>query len=970
MVDSSFEKKLKDLELTSDEVNRLTDAFKNPEFRKLFAEYAEEISNPKNRDLYEKEIESIENHRGMNVTFIHPNPGHVLKTTLSGKSKCFINIATSNNVEKPSYEKEQANQSNNNSTNSWNQRSSGMHWNLPHCLAPPRHDFDNKSIPCTVYDVVYHPDTYRMAQTNKNFMQMIEESALDSIENNFQCKLDRYNIKRPKMKYKGVPSATIIRKKNENFIEEQQTNHYENNVDSNDSKDEFMSALLNFSSKSHTKENHKVIISNSHQTSLSTREPSTSQELTSCESPSSSDGYTVPTYKIIHRGEFDMQDLVQNSPIIQAKSTRCKELVVEIDLPLCTTSKNVDLDIYEKSLHIHCEKPKYDLTLDLPYPVRENDSHAKFDKKQHKLVITLAVMKQNDCVVDLADIAPAQIESVEENKKDDSNQVTNREKEELIVQKLLTVDTTNYSPIPFDFKQGVSHIALVLHLKNVDKSSINITNDGKHVYIKLCSLGEGCFPLSHQLYLDFDDGQECRVLEPNGITINHSNENVVVILKKADNSNLITFHAGINQQQLETKYFTSPPIPKVSSPPTSPVIINEPVSSESNMIAVHDQKTCSHKNDFLLSTTKKQEVMAVTDKKQNKKQARRMAKKARQAKVASDETTTDERKNGSVSSLSSSDNNQETAHTLKSDNTDKLREIKFKLDHTNQRSHKTNQIENTSLTSNESQLQEIEKKDKLSDMPKLLRLPSYRRHTSESSVDDEPGEYKLKSILKNSLKIRSLSESDYNADLSSDFQFNSLNVFDRTNDSSELDLSSSGSINNNNTNTTTDSTCVTPNGTNVKRVTFSNQVVRKVFKPNGPVSGMRKSSHNQRKNKNRQKRRDSVSLSSDGDTEMPNRDGHTKITTATESKTNNVESNVNSQKFSESSDDDTSEKGVDIKKKELGLEKKKQNGKDPTDNNDDGTQKEITKKTVGKGNETDDGDSNKNPFMLESILSW
>ena len=39
---------VEDLNLTQDEVQRLASAFEKPEFRKLFQEYAEEISDPEN----------------------------------------------------------------------------------------------------------------------------------------------------------------------------------------------------------------------------------------------------------------------------------------------------------------------------------------------------------------------------------------------------------------------------------------------------------------------------------------------------------------------------------------------------------------------------------------------------------------------------------------------------------------------------------------------------------------------------------------------------------------------------------------------------------------------------------------------------------------------------------------------------------------------------------------------------------
>lgn len=43
------QKTLEDLNLTKDELDRFSKAFKEEEFRKLFREYAEEINDPENR---------------------------------------------------------------------------------------------------------------------------------------------------------------------------------------------------------------------------------------------------------------------------------------------------------------------------------------------------------------------------------------------------------------------------------------------------------------------------------------------------------------------------------------------------------------------------------------------------------------------------------------------------------------------------------------------------------------------------------------------------------------------------------------------------------------------------------------------------------------------------------------------------------------------------------------------------------
>jgi hypothetical protein len=51
---------LEGLELSPEEVSKFETAFKDPEFKKMFAEYAAEISDPKNKaesDLYLRQLE-------------------------------------------------------------------------------------------------------------------------------------------------------------------------------------------------------------------------------------------------------------------------------------------------------------------------------------------------------------------------------------------------------------------------------------------------------------------------------------------------------------------------------------------------------------------------------------------------------------------------------------------------------------------------------------------------------------------------------------------------------------------------------------------------------------------------------------------------------------------------------------------------------------------------------------------------
>lgn len=61
---SMFAESMRELDLNKEEVERLTTALKDKEFRKLLSEYVEEVRNPENRKLYEDEITQLEKERG------------------------------------------------------------------------------------------------------------------------------------------------------------------------------------------------------------------------------------------------------------------------------------------------------------------------------------------------------------------------------------------------------------------------------------------------------------------------------------------------------------------------------------------------------------------------------------------------------------------------------------------------------------------------------------------------------------------------------------------------------------------------------------------------------------------------------------------------------------------------------------------------------------------------------------------
>lgn len=204
-------KNWEDLDVTKEELNNFTECMKKEEFRKLLIEYAEEVSNPENRKLYEKEITQLEKQRGVDVTFVNPEPGYVIKTSLNGDKKCFVNISKSDKVGKPA------------SQPSYSDGNRGLQWSIPYSLAPPREDHDKKHLRCTVFDVVFHPDTLYLASKNPSFAQMVNNTALDGVESNYKVS---FNKSHQHLSRDRAPAENVGTEKTLNFNPVRLINHF------------------------------------------------------------------------------------------------------------------------------------------------------------------------------------------------------------------------------------------------------------------------------------------------------------------------------------------------------------------------------------------------------------------------------------------------------------------------------------------------------------------------------------------------------------------------------------------------------------------------------------------------------------------------------------------------------------------------------------------------------------------------
>ncbi len=451
--------KFEELNLTKDEFQRLNEAMKKEEFRKLLVEYAEEISDPKNRELYEREITQLEKERGMNVIFLNPEPGYCMKTTENGKRKCFINICKNSNIDRPTSSVEKRKGLNDGTNNI-----PGLFWHIPHTCSPPKEDVDKSGKEkCTVYDVLFHPDAYRMGETNQRFNCLLKDTAIDSIEKNFNVKLDRINLKVLKhMNFKGRPTASVIRRQDSNNVNKTKSNDH---IDSNDSQNDPVESLVDQLKKQYYEDQLKKTAS-LNQTKKVEKEnkPKVAVDEKNIE-------YTVPEYKLIHRGEADLQNYTNQIDIRMINSTRPKELIVRIDLPLCKSSELLSLDIFEKQLILKSNDPNYLLDLNLPYPINEKKSKAKFDKSKKCLNVTLPVLPFNE-TFNLVKVE--ELSASDETKNDEGFESINSSPSSSFASSSSSLDqiTSDFSNLKFMLP---SHIEIV-ELKNFLRVKVKVSN--------------------------------------------------------------------------------------------------------------------------------------------------------------------------------------------------------------------------------------------------------------------------------------------------------------------------------------------------------------------------------------------------------------------------------------------------------------------------------------------------------------
>ena len=347
-----------DLKLTKEEEDRLTSAFKEPEFKKLMGEYLQEISDPKNKAEYDQYINQLEkdNKVPKGTKLVRPVAGFCVKTKKLGSGeKVFVNICAAPDAGKATSK----------ATNK------GQSWDLPHLMGPPHMEQDKNKTPCMTFDVCFHPDTLKRATENVRFQQLLITTALETIQEKTTqfgqtIKVEKnYRVLKGVKAMGGKPNMLSVK------------------LDSNDSDGAA-------STKNSTgKKNSKSKIDKTSASHKKQKKKNEKKEIFKC--------------VVVESGEFDMRNYMGDGAKNRVHRHRPQKLVIRVTLDGVKSLNNVELDVSERALVLLVPgKPKFEKRL--PYPVNGDKGKAKFHKSRSLLEVTVPVLPP----------APDELEEVEE----------------------------------------------------------------------------------------------------------------------------------------------------------------------------------------------------------------------------------------------------------------------------------------------------------------------------------------------------------------------------------------------------------------------------------------------------------------------------------------------------------------------------------------------------------------------------
>ena len=386
---------LEDLNLTKEEVDKFQNAFKDEAFKKMFAEYAAEIADPKNKaesDAYLRQLEmegKIESVYGKDVQLVMPKAGFVAKTFDEGPAddgpstsspddrgsgasssdarktgrKAFVNVCRSDKCEDATSEK----------------RPGGLQWSVPHTLGQPHEEKDKAGETCVAYDFCVSEHTYELTQRDERLKKMVVETAIEAVNRAFGTRLS-LDFTTPKKTFVGPKTGPGV-----------QAIKGGGKAPSSTGKATSAGAPGGrvAPSRGPGAETKKAsafrfgdAVAGEKRPARAGPEPEPAGE---CE----------PKHTIVHRedGKDMSKQFGTGSASREAekrRDTRPSALVLRVHLPKLDSVAAAELDVGDSRVFFRVPG-KYKLDLALPYEVLGDEGRAKFDKAARKLEVTLPV---------------------------------------------------------------------------------------------------------------------------------------------------------------------------------------------------------------------------------------------------------------------------------------------------------------------------------------------------------------------------------------------------------------------------------------------------------------------------------------------------------------------------------------------------------------------------------------------------
>jgi len=162
------------MQFTPEEASKFQKSFQDPEFRKLFSEYMDELQDPKNREENEMYISQLEGENKVPAgkELIRPEASFVAKTRKNDKKdptsqeKLFLNIVHSDKISAPTQER----------------TSQGSNWSVPYSLGPPHMEKDKSGDNAACFDCCFHPEALALGAAHKQFKDLLVHTAMEGVE--------------------------------------------------------------------------------------------------------------------------------------------------------------------------------------------------------------------------------------------------------------------------------------------------------------------------------------------------------------------------------------------------------------------------------------------------------------------------------------------------------------------------------------------------------------------------------------------------------------------------------------------------------------------------------------------------------------------------------------------------------------------------------------------------------------------